>query len=114
MYYFTPVSDMFETADSIFIYMELAGVKKEDIGIEIAETAIEVSGVKRRGEGAEEYNFQRMERPFGFFKRVFDMPRTASRDSISASFNEGLLEIIIPKKTRNNGFGFTSIEIKDK
>ena len=114
MYYFTPVSDMFETADSIFIYIELAGVKKEDINIEIAETAVEVSGVKHRGGGAEEYNFQRMERPFGFFKRIFDLSRAVNRDSISASFNEGLLEIIIPKKTKNNGFRFTCIEIKDK
>ncbi|MHB1545750.1 MAG: Hsp20/alpha crystallin family protein [bacterium] len=113
MYYFTPASDMFETADSIFIYIELAGVKKEDINIEIDERAIEISGVKRRGGAAEEYNFQRMERPFGFFKRIFDLSRAVNRDSISASFNEGLLEIIIPKKTKNNGFRLTSIEIKD-
>ena len=112
MYYFTPASDMFETADSVFIYIELAGVKKEDINIEIGERIIEISGVKRRGERAEEYNFQRMERPFGFFKRAFDLPRAVNRDSIAASFSEGLLEIIIPKKTRNNGFSFTSIEIK--
>ena len=103
---------MFETADSIFIYIELAGVKKEDINIEIGERIIEISGVKRRGKGAEEYNFQRMERPFGFFKRAFDLPRAVNGDSIGASFSEGLLEIIIPKKTRNNGFRFTSIEIK--
>ncbi len=113
MYYFTPASDMFETADSIVIYIELAGVKKEDINIEIDERVIEISGVKHRSGTAEEYNFQRMERPFGFFKRAFDLPGTANKDSISASFNEGLLEVIIPKKTRNNGFRLTSIEIKD-
>ncbi len=114
MYYFTPASDMFETVDSIFIYIELAGVQKEDINIEIDERTIEISGIKRRAaQAAEEYNFQRMERPFGFFKRTFDMPRNADRDTISASFNEGLLEVIISKKTIKNGFRLTSIEIKD-
>jgi HSP20 family protein len=112
MYYFTPASDMFETADSIVIYVELAGVKKEDINVEIDGRAVEISGIKRRGREAEEYNFQRMERPFGFFKRTFDLPRTADEDSIGVSFNEGLLEIIISKKTGNNGFRLTSIEIK--
>jgi len=113
MYCFTPASDMFETADSIVIYIELAGVKKDDINIEIEGAAIEISGIKRRGGFTEEYNFQRMERPFGFFKRVFDLPRSADRDSISASFNEGLLEIIIPKKSKNNGCILAGIEIKD-
>ncbi|MHB8232512.1 MAG: Hsp20/alpha crystallin family protein [bacterium] len=112
MYCFTPASDMFETADSIVIYIELAGVKKEDINIETTGGAIEISGIKRRGGFTEEYNFQRMERPFGFFKRVFDLPRAADRDSIGASFSEGLLEIIIPKKSKNSGSMLTSIEIK--
>ncbi len=113
MYYFTPASDMFETADSIVIFIELAGVKKEDINVEINGCRIEITGIKRRGERADEYNFQRMERTFGFFKRNFELPKTSDRNSISASFSEGLLEIIIPKKNRNDGFRVACIKITD-
>lgn len=113
MYCFTPASDMVETADSIIINIELAGIKKCDINIEIEGAFIEISGIKRRALLTEEYNFQRMERSFGFFKRVFDLPRAADRDRVSASFSEGLLEIIIPKKSKNNGFISERIEIKD-
>jgi HSP20 family protein len=113
MYYFTPASDMFETADFIIIHIELAGVNKEDINIEICGNEVEISGAKRRAEVEEEYNFQRMERPFGMFRRTFYLPKTADRDSINASFYEGLLEIIISKKVNNNGFIPINIEIEE-
>ena len=113
MYYFAPVSDMFETADYIAVYVELAGVGKEDINIEIDGGVLEVSGIKRRFGTNEECNFQRMERPFGLFRRRFSLPSSASYEGVKASFEEGLLEIIIPKKKRSGGFKISCIEIND-
>ncbi len=114
MYYFTPASDMFETADSIVIYIELAGVKKEDINIEIGGGIIEIGGIKRCAVINEEYNFQRMERPFGLFKRRFNLPSSADWNTARASFEGGLLEIIMPKRTGNKGFRISCIEIDDQ
>ena len=113
MYRFNPTSDMFETSDSIVIQIELAGVSKEDIEIEFSGNGIEVSGIKRRKEFAGRDNFQRMERPFGVFRRFFDLPRAIDAEGVGAFFNEGLLEVIIPKRNRNgSGFKIMSIEIK--
>ncbi len=112
MYCFTPISDMFETAGSIVIRIELAGVRKEDINIELSHNYIEVSGIKRHEGLSGEESFQRMERPFGVFKRTFNLPKAVSRDSISASFKEGLLEIVILKKEKDDSFTLTSIDIK--
>ncbi len=112
MYYFTPVSDMFETAESIVIQMELAGVKKEDINIELTSNCLEVSGIKRREGLTGEEIFQRVERPFGVFKKIFNLPKAARRDSTVASFSEGLLEIVIVKKDKDDSFILTSIDIK--
>jgi HSP20 family protein len=103
---------MFETTDSIVIQMELAGVRKEDINIEFTHNYIEVSGIKRHEGLSGEESFQRMERPFGVFKRTFNLPKDISRDSISASFNEGLLEIVILKKEKAGSFTLTSIDIE--
>ena len=113
MYYFAPVSDMFETSDYIAVYIELAGVRKEDINIEIGGGILEIRGIKRRFGTNEEYNFQRMERPFGLFRRRFSLPSSASYDGVKASFEEGLLEIIIPKKKGSGGFKISCIEIND-
>ena len=114
MYCFNPTSDMFETADFIVIQIELAGVNKEDINVEAFGGSLEVSGIKRRNGFTEKDNFHRMERLFGFFKRVFDLPKAVDRNSINASFNEVLLEIIVPKNNKNNCFRLTSIEIIDE
>ncbi len=112
MYCFTPISDMFETTESIIIQVELAGVKKEDINIELTNNYLEVSGIKRHEGLTGEEIFQRMERPFGVFKKVFNLPKAVNRDSTFASFNEGLLEIVILKKDKDDSFTLTSIDIK--
>lgn len=112
MYCFAPVSDMFETAESIVIQIELAGVKKEDINIELTNNRLEVSGVKRHEGLSGKESFQRMERPFGFFKRGFNLQGNIDRNSTSASFNEGLLEIVVLKKNIDDGYMLTSIGIK--
>ncbi len=113
MYYFAPASDMFETAEYIAVYIELAGVRKEDINIEIGGGTLEIRGVKRRSGTDEECNFQRMERSFGLFRRKFNLPASVNNEEVKASFDEGLLEIVIPKKKRSGGFKISCIEIKD-
>lgn len=103
---------MFETPDSIIIQMELSGVAKEDIGIELNGGSIEINGVKRRREFAGSGSFHRMERPFGFFKRIFDLPAAVDIDAIRARFSDGLLEVVIPKKRRSEvTFCISGIEI---
>ncbi len=94
---FTPISDMFETRESIIIQVELSGVKKEDINIELKGNSIEISGIKRHDGLTGDENYQRMERPFGIFKRIFNLPAYIEKNSIEASFNEGILEITILK-----------------
>lgn len=103
---------MFETTESIIIQMELAGVRKEDINIELTGSYLEVSGIKRHEGVTGEESFQRMERPFGVFKRVFDLPKGINRNSTVASLNEGLLEVVILKKDEGGSFTLTSIDIK--
>lgn len=105
---------MFETPDSLIIQIELAGVAKEDIEIELNGGSIEINGVKRRREFAGRDSFHRMERPFGVFKRTFALPVVVDADGIRAHFNDGLLEVIIPKKHKSDvTFCIAGIEITE-
>lgn len=112
MYCFAPISDMFETAESIIIQVELVGVKKQDIGITLANSYLEVTGIKKRKGITGDESFQRMERPFGFFKRVFDLPDNINANSATASFNDGLLEIVVLKRSHGDSFTLSSVDIK--
>ncbi len=105
---FTPSADMFELHGKVVIQVELAGVRKEDINIELHEGIIEVSGLRKRERLSEEENFQRMERSYGFFKRSFSLPKYIKKGDIEASFMDGVLEIIVPK---NGNYALDHIKI---
>ncbi len=103
-YCFKPFADMYESAGKIVIQVELSGVKKENLNIELGDGFIEISGVKTKDKNVaqEEENYQRMERSYGFFKRLFNLPKNIIAENINASFKDGVLDITIPKNTDIN------------
>ncbi len=103
-YCFKPFADMCESAGKIVIQVELSGVKKENLNIELCDGFIEISGVKTKDKdiAQEEEHYQRMERSYGFFKRSFNLPKNIIAESINASFKDGVLNIIIPKNADIN------------
>lgn len=103
-YCFKPFADMYESAGKIVIQVELSGVKKENLNIELGDGFIEISGVKTKDKdiAQKEENYQRMERSYGFFKRSFNLPKNIIAENINASFKDGVLDIVIPKNTDIN------------
>jgi HSP20 family protein len=96
-YCFKPFADMYESAKTIVIQVELSGVKKENLNIELGDGFIQINGIRTKCRSQEEENYQRMERSYGFFKRSFYLPKNIKADGITASFKDGVLEIVIPK-----------------
>lgn len=102
---FLPKIDISEDENSIFIYAELAGIKKEDVKVSINDdNLISIKGKKEK-EFKEEKEGQDnkivyllMERSFGEFTRSFQLPDNVDRESISAKFEDGILNITLNKK----------------
>lgn len=96
---FLPLSDIVEKEDSFIIEMELPGVQKEDINIEVTENSISIEGIKRREkEGKEEsLKYYCMGRAYGKFKRRFNIPKPFNMKEVKAKLDNGLLVIILPK-----------------
>jgi HSP20 family protein len=96
---FSPRVDISENADQIFIHAEIPGVAKEDIKISMTDdNVLSIRGEKKRVEKTEDRNFVRVERNYGSFTRSFMLPDTVNFEGIAASFNNGVLEITLPKK----------------
>jgi HSP20 family protein len=91
-----PSVDVIETEDAYLLYAELAGVRKEDIQLQVKDRRLELSG--RRQPLGENRNFLRMERSYGPFRRAFDLGTPVDPDGITAGFERGILRIHIPKK----------------
>lgn len=95
---FVPPLDMYDRKDEIVIKMELPGVRKEDIELSITKDTISIKGeVKREEEIPEEGAYVR-ERVFGTFSRMITLPTEVDSSKAKATFKEGILEIVLPKK----------------
>ena len=96
---FNPRIDMQDEEESIIVYVELPGMKKEDVNISISEDRLlTLKGVKIRIEDDDkDMNFIRRERVFGEFTRTFALPDDTNIDEVSANFKNGILKIEIGK-----------------
>jgi len=101
------------TREGEFAYhldVDLPGVKKEDIHIDIKENVLTVSGERNFKEEVKEEDYYRVETRFGKFSRSFTLPDDADIENIEASSDSGVLEVVIPKLAKPKNI--TRIEVK--
>ena len=93
----TPSSDVVETDHEIKIHMDLPGLKKDNLDIQLSGNNTLVVLGERKYEEQEGSKYYRRERFRGTFTRTFLLPTHVEQDKISATFNDGVLEITLPK-----------------
>jgi HSP20 family protein len=103
-----PACDVYETDKELVIKAELPGVKKEQIFVSIEDNTLTVYG-ERGFDETERENYQRVERTYGEFMRVFTLPAFIEPNHIVAEFKDGLLTITLPKR---EGVKPKQIEVK--
>lgn len=96
---FLPNTDILEKEDEYVIKIDLPGVLKEDITVEVTENSVMVEGIKRReNEGVESTRrYFCMGRVYGRFKRRYHIPKPFNMKKVKAKLDNGLLVIILPK-----------------
>lgn len=94
---FAPATDLVETDESYLLSVDLPGIKKDDIKIEVIENAIVISGERQVQKRAETEKFQRSEKTYGYFKRSFSLPKSVDANAIQALHQDGVLELTLPK-----------------
>ena len=88
-----PTTDIFAEGDDLKIRCELAGVGQEDVEISFSDGALTIDG-ERTG-APETTDFYARERYYGRFRRRLKLPQGIDKGAISASFENGLLEITV-------------------
>jgi len=93
-----PETDVVENERDIRVMVEMPGLRQEDIEVDVENNLLTIRGEKReeREEG-EEGKYHLSERRYGTFSRSFVLPRDVEPDDISASFENGVLNVHIPK-----------------
>lgn len=95
---FQPRVDVSERETAYLLSFDLPGMKSEDIKIEINDSTLTVSGERLKEQTGEARGTRYFERSFGHFARSFSLPKTVDADNIEANYNDGVLELLIPKK----------------
>jgi HSP20 family protein len=94
----SPLADVFETAESLVVSVELPGVDQRAIDVRVDGDDLVISGEREiEREGAAD-QFHRVERPYGKFLRRFHLPSTVDRDAVQAGYRDGLLRVTLPKQ----------------
>lgn len=91
-------SEVSETDDQFIISVDLPGLKKEDLKIETANGILTVSGERKREFESENSKVHSARRNYGAFKQSFNLPDSINTEEIQAHFENGVLEIFLPKK----------------
>ena len=99
---FAPLCDIIESDTEFSIYLDLPGMKKEDVNLALKDNVLTVKG-ERRIELEEGQEYRRTERSKGAFSRSFAIPEDVNTAETKASFSNGVLMITMPKTdiTRN-------------
>ncbi len=92
-----PRTDIAETDKGYEISLEVSGVDKNDLSLEVKNNVLNVNGEKKFGKSNEGKNYIATERVYGKFTRRFRLPENADEDGIKADSKNGVLRIIIPK-----------------
>lgn len=89
--------DVYQTPSEIVIESAIAGVKPEDIDIDVSPDALTIRGERRRGTEVEEEDYFYRECYWGRFSRSIILPQEIDPESASVSFNNGVLTVRLPK-----------------
>ena len=94
----TPVADVYETKDNLFVKVEIPGLTEKDIDITVEANVLTIQGERKIEEEKEEKGYYRMERAYGKFLRAFTLPPNILTEKVIATYNNVVLELTLPKK----------------
>jgi HSP20 family protein len=94
---FVPVVNTREGESAFHIDVDIPGVKKDDIKVDVEKDILTISGERKTKDEVKEEDYYKVETSFGKFSRSFTLPDNADVENIEARSTDGVLEVIVPK-----------------
>ncbi len=92
-----PAVDVYETEKNIVVLVELAGVKQDKMDVIVVGSTLVVRGERKETPLGGNQTYHRIEIHRGFFERAILLPTAVDPDRTKASYEDGLVEIVLPK-----------------
>ena len=105
----TPNTDVYDTPEGLVVKMEIAGIEKEDLEITLNDRLLLVRGHRKDPCRQKRCSFRQMEIDYGTFERRIIIPRSVDGSRVRAQFQNGFLQIELPKSQQTEHATFTVI-----
>jgi HSP20 family protein len=92
-----PPVDMHETKDNLVLKVELPGVREKDVAVSITGDLLTIRGERRWDDESKDQKFLHVERVYGQYERMIQLPMAVQADKVKAAYRDGVLEVTLPK-----------------
>jgi HSP20 family protein len=92
----SPEIDVFEKDNRLITKIDLPGMKKEDVKVEVTDRHLAISGERTSETEDRKENVYRCEREYGSFYRAVPLPEGVKLEDVKATFSDGVLEVSVP------------------
>ena len=96
-----PALDFTETPEGYRVQLEVPGVKQEELDVTVEGNVLTIAGKRDVQEERKTETVHHVERRYGSFSRSVTLPAGVKSDAITAKYQEGVLELLIPKSEAN-------------
>jgi HSP20 family protein len=93
-----PQMDIYETGEEIVIQAEIAGIRSEEIHLEIGPRSAKIAGIRESCPRGRNAHYRLAEIPCGYFERTLSLPALIDTETAVAIYRDGLLEIRLTKR----------------
>lgn len=97
---FVPALDVYQTKDDVVVEAPLAGIDPEKVNISIENDVLTIEGEGSHKSEIEDKNYYRKEVRYGSFHRSVALPTAVNGEKAKATYEKGVLKIIVPKEER--------------
>lgn len=97
---FEPQVDIAESEKNFTIQLNVPGIKKKDIKIELEDNKLIISGERKTMDSDVTVTYHRLQSSYGKFSQTFYLPENVDKNSIKASHEDGVLNVVIAKKEK--------------
>lgn len=94
-----PAVDIVSKDDTVILNVELPGMNKEDISVNLEDRVLTIKGERSFEEEEKKDTYYRRERSFGSFKRSFSLSDDIMTDEVTADYKDGILKVTLKKDT---------------
>ncbi len=108
----TPKMDVVDLGDKFEMRVEMPGIKKEDINVEVTSTSVEICAEHEETSKEKGKNWLHQERSTMDFYRYLDLPEGIKAGNVDAELKDGVLTLLLPKTEPKPKVEATAVKIK--